>query len=267
MANGSIEFFSVSLWRKVRFQFVSPNDAPPFITEGNPHYQRPAKTLYLLHGYSGNSSDRLMGSRVADYAAKYNVNVILPDGENGFYLDQPGTGNKYASFVGEELVRYTRRLFHLSERREDTYVGGLSMGGFGALHTALSYPETFGGAFSLSGALIIHNVKTMTPGFSDMQADYDYYLRTFGEPSQVVESVNNPETLVRAIRENGQPMPRIYLAIGTEDFLYGENQIFRRFLEEQKVDFTYEEGPGVHDFDFWDPYCNRAMDWMVKDDA
>lgn len=267
MAIGSVEFFSASLWRKLRFQFLIPNDVPPFLTEGNPHYRRPAKTLYLLHGYSGSSSDWLMGSRIYDYAAQYNVNVFFPDGENSFYLDQPGTGNKYAAFVGEELVNYTRRLFPLSERREDTFVGGLSMGGFGALHTALSYPETFGGVFSLSGALIIHNVKTMTPGFSDPQADYDYYFRTFGAPEKVVESRANPETLVRSILESGREMPRIYLAIGTEDFLYGENQIFRRFLEEQKVAFTYEEGPGVHDFAFWDPYCRRALEWMVKDDA
>ena len=98
-----------------------------------------------------------------------------------------------------------------------------------------------------------------------MQADYDYYLRTLGAPAQVEESVNNPETLVRAIRKNGQPLPRIYLAIGTEDFLYRENQIFRRFLEEQQVPFTYEEGPGTHDFDFWDPYCKRAMEWLVNE--
>lgn len=52
--------------------------------------------------------------------------------------------------------------------------------------------------------------------------------------------------------------------MGTEDFLYGENQILRRFLTEHGVPFTYEEGPGAHTFDFWDPYCRKALDWLVE---
>ena len=172
----------------------------------------------------------------------------------------------FIDYIGRELVDYSRRFFSLSDKREDTFIGGLSMGGFGALHTALAFPETFGAAFSLSGALIVHNVKTMKPGFADMAANYDYYRLTFGEPEKLVESENNPEALLLGLLEGGKPLPRIYQAVGTEDFLYGENQILRGFLTEHGVPFTYEEGPGVHNFDFWDPYCRRAMDWLVKTD-
>ena len=263
MAFGTIEFYSVNLARTVRFRFFIPNDVPPLMVRNTPHYGRPSKTLYLLHGFSGASGDWLLSSRVSDYALERNLIVILPDGENSFYLNQGAAGRRYADYIGQELVAYTRKLFSLSDRREDTCIGGLSMGGFGALHTALAFPETFGAVFSLSGALIVHNVKNMTPGFTDMMADYSYYRMTFGEPSQLVDSDNNPEKLLLSLLASDKPLPRIYQAVGTEDFLYGENQILRRFLTDHGVPFTYEEGPGAHTFDFWDPYCRKALDWLV----
>lgn len=120
--------------------------------------------------------------------------VILPAGENSFYLDGEATGRKFATYVGKELVEYVQKTFHLPAKREDTFIGGLSMGGFGAVHTALAFPDTFEKAFSLSGALIVHNVEKMKPGFSDFVANYEYYRLMFGEPEKVADSDNNPES-------------------------------------------------------------------------
>ena len=203
---------------------------------------------------------------MAQYALQYNIMFIFPDGENSFYLDQAGAGKKYCQYVGEELPAYVRKLFGLSDRREDTWIGGYSMGGYGALHTALAYPETFSKALALSSALIQHSVEKMTPGFVDVVADYDYYAATFGDPQKLADSPNNPEYLIKQLQAAGKALPDIYLAIGTEDFLYEENQLFRRFLTERKVPFTYEEGPGAHDFVFWDAYCRRALEWALKEE-
>ena len=137
------------------------------------------------------------------------------------------------------------------------------MGGFGAVHTALAFPDTFEKAFSLSGALIVHNVEKMKPGFSDFVANYEYYRLMFGEPEKVADSDNNPETLVKKLKAEGHRIPGLYLAIGTEDFLYKENQIFRRFLQAEQVDFTYKESAGVHDFNFWNSNIEPAVQWML----
>ncbi|MDO5426053.1 MAG: alpha/beta hydrolase-fold protein [Eubacteriales bacterium] len=265
MASGTFDFFSGSLRRFVSFRFILPNDSPVFLTEGNPCYERPMKTLYLLHGYSGGNADWILNSQIWDLSSKYNLCVICPSGENSFYLDGPQTGRNYATYVGEELVAYTRKTFGLSGRREDTFIGGLSMGGFGAIHTGLQFHDTFSKIFALSSALIIHNVKTMQPGFDDGMANYEYYRMVFGEPEKVVESRNNPETLVKEILAEKGAMPEFYLAVGTEDFLYKENQIFREFLESQKVPHVYKEGPGAHDFGFWNQHLEPAIQWMLEE--
>lgn len=263
MATGLIEFRSAALARPAKFRFVCPNDVPPFMVGANPHYQRPMKTLYLLHGFNAGCMDWMEGSDVGALARQYNLMIFFPEGDNSFYLDRPGTGRKYATFIGKELVDYTRKMFTLSEQKEDTFIGGYSMGGFGALHTALTYPDTFGKVFALSSALIIHNVANMQPGTADAMADYDYYFYTFGDPKQVLESSANPEYLIKRLLNQGKALPEIYMAIGTEDFLYTENQVFRNFLTENHVRFTYEEGPGTHDFGFWSPYCAKGIAWLL----
>ena len=133
------------------------------------------------------------------------------------------------------------------------------MGGFGALHVGLSHPEQFGSIIALSSALIIHQVATMTPGFSNPVADYDYYAQTFGDPAAVLTSRNNPEVLVRDLKAAGAAIPSIYMACGTEDFLVESNRAFAAFLKEQQVPVKYEEGPGVHNWDFWNPHMDAAI--------
>lgn len=139
MASGRFDFYSNCLKRLVTFQIIIPNDLPMEWTENNPNYKRPMKTLFLLHGYSGSSTDWLVGSPVNELSSNYNLAVVCPTGENAFYLDGPQTGREYASFVGEELIQYVRNTFGLAKEMKDTYIGGLSMGGFGAIHTALQF--------------------------------------------------------------------------------------------------------------------------------
>lgn len=201
MALFSVDFYSKSLFRPVNFKLFVPNDVPPEMKMGNTYYERPTKILVLLHGYNGGNLDWALYSNASEISSKYNLAVILPSGENSFYLDSEATGHKYATFVGQELIDYVRNTFHLSSRKEDTFVGGLSMGGFGAIHTALQFPDTFEKAFSLSGALIVHNVEKMAPGFKDMVANYDYYKSVFGDPAFVLESDNNPETQIKSSKK------------------------------------------------------------------
>lgn len=264
MAVGIFDFFSDNLRRCVTFRIILPNDVPKEWKEGNPHFDRPMKTLLLLHGYSGACSDWMNGSLISDLANKYNLAVICPSGENSFYLDGKETGRKYASYVGEELLQYAVKTFGLSDKMEDTFVGGLSMGGFGAIHTGLFYNHTFSKIFALSSALIMHEVEKMTPGSDNGVANYDYYKLMFGEPSELPDSTNNPEELIRRIIRKDDRMPDIYMACGTEDFLLGENHAFRDFLLGNNVKLTYKESSGTHDWTFWNQYLEPAIAWMLE---
>lgn len=264
MAIAKFDVYSECLCRFTSFQVFLPNDVPEMMTKGNPHYERTLKTLMLLHGYSGYSSDWRNSSGIVNLANQYNLIVICPTGENSFYLDGKETGRKYATYVGEELLGYVRKTFGLSERAEDTFVGGLSMGGYGALHTALMYPQNYSAVFAFSSALIMHEVEKMKPGTGNATANYEYYKLMFGEPALLGSSVNNPEELVRRIKKNSGVMPRIYMACGTEDPLLRENRDFRDFLIKENVPMTYREGPGTHNFAFWDAFLEPAIKWFLE---
>ena len=263
MATGRMRFYSLSLSGQTNITYVLPNDVPPMMTMGNPCFQRPTKALYLLHGISGNDCDWEFTGNAEDLSMRFNLAFFMITCGNDFYLDREATGRQYCQFAGKEVIDYTRKTFGLSERAEDTIIGGLSMGGFGALHTALAYPDTFGAVIALSSALVIHNIAGMKPGAFDGIANEAYYREVFGDLDKVAESDNNPEVLYDRLAVAGAHIPPIYMAVGTEDFLYGANQEFRRFLEKRHADLRYEEGPGVHNWDFWNPYMIKGVEWAL----
>lgn len=81
------------------------------------------KTLYLLHGIIGDNTDWLYGTRIQRFANELDLCVVMPAGENSFYVDKPWTAQMYGQFIGEELVEFTRKTFLLSDKREDTFIG------------------------------------------------------------------------------------------------------------------------------------------------
>ncbi len=258
-----VDYYAKTLAKNTNFSAVIPNDIPQMMTAGNDCYQRKTKVLFLLHGYSGGCRDWLLGARVTDLATKYNIAIVMPSGDNSFYLDGKGVGRAYCQFVGQELVDYVRSTFGLSAGKEDTYIGGLSMGGFGAIHTGLTYPNTFGKIMALSSALIIHKIENLKEGFKDTIADYEYYTSVFGDLSKLSHSVNNPEVLIKELKEKNQAIPSIYMACGTEDFLIKENREFHQFLQKEKVPVTYIESPGAHDWNFWSQHLEPSIQWML----
>ncbi|MGN0687149.1 MAG: alpha/beta hydrolase [Oscillospiraceae bacterium] len=251
MANISVKFRCEALNRNVRFEVYMPNDAAD--DKG-----RRMKTLFLLHGYTGEAYNWVP----EHLSQKYNFAVVTPNGENGFWLDGLSTGHKYCTFVGDELLKYIRRTFSLAMSREETYIMGLSMGGFGALHTALSYPESFGKAAAMSSALIVHGISGMKPGTDNGIANYDYYHECFGDLDTVERSDANPEVLAKRLKDSGAALPEIYMSCGTEDFLLAENREFHAFLDSIEVPHTYLESSGGHDMDFWNRYTEKFVEMM-----
>ncbi len=258
MAFFNVEFFSECLKRCVSFKVVLPNDMP-----GQPVEQKELKTLYLLHGYSNMNYEWVWNSNIVELAGKYRLCVVLPSGENSFYLDHEATGRKFGTFIGEELPLYVQRTFGVSDKRRDHFLGGLSMGGFGAIHTALKYPQRFAKTFGLSSALIMYEMEQFEPGMETPLANYEYYKLVFGDLKQLANHENNPEELVRRLKAAGGPIPEIYMACGSQDFLIENNRTFHAFLEKEQVDHVYLESPGAHDFVFWNTYLEPAIRWLL----
>ena len=186
MALIQLNYVSNALQRTVPVQVILPVDK--LTPDGRLPAPKKFKTLYLLHGYLGNYTDWVSGTRIQRWAEERDLAVVMPSGDNAFYVDRPVTGNNYGSFVGEELVEITRRMFPLSDKREDTFIGGLSMGGYGALRNGLKYHETFGAIISLSGVVEMMSV----PKEGDALA---FFEAVFGSYDEAVVSDKNPRVL------------------------------------------------------------------------
>lgn len=260
MAIIEVNFISKCLMRTVTFNAIIPVDK--FGPQAENAEQKPLKTLYLLHGIFGNYTDWVNGTRIQAWAEANDLAVIMPSGENRFYLDDEKSGELYGEFIGKELVEFTRKLFSLSDKREDTFVAGLSMGGYGAIRNGLKYAENFGCVIGLSAALVHDTWKDADNSAPIFTFRRNYYEAIFGEYDKVKGSDKDPKALLLKLKEEGRPVPKMYLCCGTEDGLVTANRDFRDFLNENGVDLTYVEGPGKHDWVFWDTYIKKVLDWL-----
>lgn len=266
MAFIQMSILSKSLMRTVPVNVILPADKMVFPGMPEPP-EKPFKTLYLLHGVFGSYIDWVNGTRIQRYAEEHDLAVVMPSGDNAFYVDQPGANNYYGEFVGKELVELTRKMFPLSRKREDTFIGGLSMGGYGAMRNGLKYWENFGCIVALSGALLVEDVAKRTNDDPFFLNRRDYAEACFGDLSKILDSDKNPKYLVRQLKKEGRPIPRIYMACGDADSLLPANQDMAAFLKEQGADVTFEVGPGAHEWDFWDTYIRKAIEWLPTDKA
>lgn len=260
MAIIEVNFISKCLMRTVTFNAIIPVDK--FGPQAENAEQKPLQTLYLLHGIFGNYTDWVNGTRIQAWAEANDLAVIMPSGENRFYLDDEKSGELYGEFIGKELVEFTRKLFPLSDKREDTFIAGLSMGGYGAIRNGLKYAENFGCVIGLSAALVHDTWKDADNSAPIFTFRRNYYEAIFGEYDKVKGSDKDPKALLLKLKEEGRPVPKMYLCCGTEDGLVTANRDFRDFLNENGVDLTYVEGPGKHDWVFWDTYIKKVLDWL-----
>ena len=217
-----------------------------------------AKTLYLLHGMSDDEGTWMRRTSIERYAEEKGLSVVMPDGGLGWYTDMY-RGLAWFKFISGELPALCRRFFPiLSDNREDTYIGGNSMGGYGALKCALRAPRTFSKVISLSGALDAADTAIN----NTVPATRRYWEDVFGPAEDVSGSENDLFAAATALTDPAL-RPRIYMWCGTEDFLYGQNIRMRDHLRALGYDLTYEESPGDHQWKHWDKKIADALDWLL----
>lgn len=265
MALLQVNMFSQTLKRTVPLQVVLPSDK--VLSYGRTQKENgPYKTLYLLHGLLGNHMDWVSNTNIQRLAEDRNLAVVMPAGENSFYIDQPIPNNDFGEYTGRELVELTRRMFPLSHRREDTFIAGLSMGGFGAIRNGLKYYDTFGYIAVLSGAVQIFELPLDSPGRSLFQED-----TCFGNLVDASLSDKNPRVAFQnlALKRESSPslsFPEIYMACGSEDELCLVNRSLADFLKKGGAHVTYEEAPGGHNWTFWRSQIVKVLNWLPLDE-
>ena len=216
--------------------------------------------LYLLHGAYGDYTDWARLTGIERYAHSHRMAVVMPSVSNSFYQDMV-RGSACLSYLTEDLMPFVEKNFPVSTKREDTFAAGLSMGGYGALRLALEKPERFAACASLSGAIDLEETYAQTQR-GDAPNPFNWGA-VLGDPAHIAGSDADLFALIRRLKEQKRPLPRIYQTIGTEDFLYEMNLGAKKKLEDLGVDLTYAEHPGIHDWIFWDTYIRDVLNWMV----
>ncbi|MFC7545938.1 alpha/beta hydrolase [Plantactinospora sp. GCM10030261] len=212
--------------------------------------------LYLLHGLTDDDTIWLRRTSIERYVAPLGLAVVMPQVGRSFYSDEEH-GNRYWSFLSDELPRVCHDFFRLSGDRADTFVAGLSMGGYGAVKWALRDPARFAAAASLSGAL---NLATRRR-HPDNPVDPAVWHTVFGE-RPVIGTDDDTVALLDRYGAAGAERPALYVACGTEDFLYDDNQHFVEVARQRGVPLTVDFSPGAHDWAYWDARIQDVLAWL-----
>ena len=210
--------------------------------------------LYLLHGMTDDHTIWERRTSIERYAAGLNLAVVMPEAHLGWYTDMK-IGGKYFTYISEELPSLCRCMFpQISRCKEDTFVAGLSMGGYGALKCGLRRPDVFSHAAGLSSAAdICAGFHSASPERQNM------WNSIFGTEKELKGSKDDLFALVhgRAGKET-----RFFMWCGTDDTLYDSNTRLRDALETNGYDLTWSEGPGGHTWDRWDEQIRNVLAWL-----
>ena len=246
-------FFSLSLGRMTALCALLPEPGQDCDPPDEP-VRYP--TLYLRPGVPDDDTEWIPRSCPERYKERRRLAGVLPAARRSSYTDAL-RGQRYWSFVSEELPRLARHLFPLSARREENFAAGLSMGGYGAFKLALAHPERFAAAASLSGALDVARLveEEQAGGTSELQD-------IFGPAEGLAHSPDNLFHLAAQLVLRPGPRPALYQWCGTGDFLHADNVRFRDRAAALGLALTSEEGPGGHDWACWDAQIRRVLDWL-----
>ena len=212
------------------------------------------QVLYLYHGTTGDCWDWLRFSRIEKYAQDHCLAIVMPTVYNSNFHDIPDSYPWYR-YAAKELPRIISWTFPISNRREDTFIAGLSMGGSGAFKIAMENPEQYGAVASLSGAFQLAQWIE--------QERKAPWAAAYGPDEKLLGTMEDPYWQAAQIVAQKIDHPKLYLCCGTEDpICYDSNRQFHAHLQKIGFEHTYHEQPGGHDWDFWDSEIQLVLNWL-----
>lgn len=251
MARFETKFISKTLLRSVELTVIIPS---PSIPEALGVAERPASyevrdpypVLYLLHGLGNDHSDWTSYTNVELFAEEQSMAVVMMSAENKFYRKN-GAGDDFFTFLSEELPAFIRNMFPVSDKPEDTYIAGLSMGGYGAMIHGLNHPERFAAIGAFSAAIGTENEN---------------------EAQLLKDGPYDPYGLVRKNIEEENKVPPIYFACGMQDMLWENVNCYKDFMEKNGLNITWVPVDGYgHEWRFWNIQIEKFLEWLPRTDA
>ncbi len=244
MAMIRVDFFAESLELSTSMTVVLPQEGGT-----------PPPVLYLLHGLTDDHTAWTRFTSIERYADDHGLAVVMPQVHRSFYADE-AYGMKFWTFLSEELPRVVERFFQVSSRREDTFVAGLSMGGYGAFKWALREPHRFAAAVSLSGALDL--------AWLQRHDDRPHIRKVMADVYAGRDVTGSDDDLFHLLRTaDPATLPRLMLRCGTGDHLLHQNERFVAACAEAGVPLDSGFGPGEHEWGYWDTHIRPALTFLT----
>ena len=218
------------------------------------------RTLWLFHGLSGDHTAWMRNTSIERYAAKYDLAVVMPSVDRSWYTNTQ-YGLRYFDYVTKELPTLCRNAFAcMSDKREDNIVAGLSMGGYGALKAALTYPEQYGACISLSGSVDITR-KGRAVNLPEWKGNFDFQMQA---PIELEGSEHDLFALAQKLHEEKKEFPNIYMWCGLEDALIVPNRALDAHLSALEVKHRFDFSEGDHTWQWWDLHIQNALKWALE---
>ena len=228
-------------------------------------YTENLPVLYLLHGHTDNHTAWLRRSNMEAYLHHSDLNMICvcPGMQNFWYTDM-ANGWAYYTFMAVELPNFIETVFRASGKREDRFIAGLSMGGYGAMQIALKNPDRYAAVASFSGGVDIVDHLLVGDGpdaVSEMEIEAVFGVKKTEDLKGTDADLFH---VVDQVVESGKTLPKMYVSCGTADELtYPAHLAFCKHLKEKGVEFTEFEQEGMaHEWDFWDSEGRKLIDWL-----
>ena len=242
MAFGEFYYHSPALGKATNCNVIFPE---------NKQHDGPYPTLYLLHGLTDDYTIWQRRTSIERYVQTLPLIVVMPDGGRGWYSNAD-QGYAYEDAIINDCIGFIDRTFASDARREARAIGGLSMGGYGAIKLALQHPDKFVSAHGHSGAYGF--------GHAQWRGEDTEFQRIIGP-----QASGGPLDLWRIAAASSAPnRPALRIDCGTSDFLIEQNREFHAHLDELQIAHEYEEFPGAHDWGYWDKHIQSALRFHAR---
>ena len=250
--NADLSLYSNVLGKNISVRVLYPHRCVSYAYTDDSTSEEPYKVLYLLHGLGDDYTFWSRRTCIESYAEGKNLVVVMPDGDVSWYCDMY-RGRRYFTYITDELPGQIKRIFNnISHKREDTFIVGASMGGYGAFKAAMSFPERYSKAVSFSGAL---DIEALLPWI-----ERGILENAMGPIEEALAGENNLYVLAEHLKASGKMSPDFYMWCGYDDFLYKANVKFKEHLQKLELPLQYVEGEGDHQWTYWDREMEKVID-------
>lgn len=217
----------------------------------------PFKTLFLLHGAWDSGQQWVENTSVIRMAEEAGIALVLPSVGNTFYANTK-YGVRYEEYFMDELIGFARGLFPLSDKREENFICGVSMGGYGALKTIFKRPDLFSKCAVMSAVVDLSYSARIIRAIG-VETD-----NTIGKWKELKGSEYDLVPMIEALDGRYEELPEIFMIESREDYLRETNEAFHQLLKDKGIRHSYKDYPGMHEWKFWDEHMEECMEFLKK---